>query len=237
MLYLLLFLLLTPESNLKESIEKSYYSFDSKEHLENIQNIEKSDINEFRKNYYLGIEYLVLGKAIYNEDNDKAYEYFNSAIDYLIEANDIKEDAEVMALLSDAYSKKASLSGVSAFIWGLKSKSWIYDANETDSKNRKVYLIGAQHLMHIPKEYGGDKRKSLTYLIRALNTEKKEKDWRINWATDAEIFAYIAQLKILENDIRGAKKYIKMAKIRVKDYDFVNIDLKKQLKKITDEVK
>ena len=65
---------------IKEKIEENYYTFNYKK-LDNIliecKNINK---NSWQKNYYLGMLHLLMGKIIYNDDNDKAYEHFDNSV-------------------------------------------------------------------------------------------------------------------------------------------------------------
>lgn len=218
--------------DIKKSIETNYYSFDIKKHEQNYNlctDYIQNNSNDWKGYYYRGFVSLILGKILYNQDEDKAYDYFNNSIDDLHIADSKKESAEIKLLLSDSYAKKASLSGLLAFYWGLKSKSWIFDSKDIDSVNRKVYLIGSIHYMHIPENYGGDKKKAEYYLNKALTLPLDDDEYFVQWGKDAEIYAYLAQLRILQNKPKLAKHYIYKAQQLEKYYGFIEKDLLKQL--------
>ena len=217
---------------IKKLIEANYYSFDVKKHEHNYilcSDYIQKNVDDWKGYYYRGFISLLLGKILYNEDEDKAYDYFNKSIDDLHIADSKKESAEIKLLLSDSYAKKASLSGLLAFYWGLKSKSWIFDSKDIDSVSRKVYLIGSIHYMHIPEKYGGDKKKAEYYLNKALTLPLEEDNYFLQWGEDAEIYAYLAQLKILQDKPKLAKHYIFKAQQLEKNYGFIEKDLLKQL--------
>ena len=220
-------------SEIKLEIEKNYYSFDLSKHNKIIKDLKKIGDSEIR-NYYLSFEYHTIGKIIYNDDNSKALKCFENSIVLIEKA--IKQNpktellAEYYALLSSSLGKKSSLSGLSAFYWGLEAKKAFDNAFNLDSNNSKVRFIGAVHLMHVPEILGGDKNKARnvlkSLLVRKQNNINPNE---LNWVEKAEIFAYLAQIDILENKSKSV--YIDSALYYEKNYDFVKIDLKRQMQK------
>ncbi|MCK5740753.1 MAG: hypothetical protein KAH48_00935, partial [Chlorobi bacterium] len=184
---------------------------------------------------FQGILTIQLGKIYYNIDTDSAYDYFDQSIDYLNMAYEIRKTAEVAALLSSAYGKKSALSPVRAFYFGYKANHWIHIADTLDKNSPKVFLIAATHLMHTPEAFGGDKSRAESLLKKALKFVKQNEAIdtdEVDWASEAEIFAYLAQLEILRENKVKAKKYIKKALSIKPDYGFVKFDLIPQLKKL-----
>ena len=220
--------------DIKSKIESNYYSFNLNKHFAIIKNIKELENSEL-KYYFLSLEYHTLGKIIYNQDQDRALNYFENSIKSIEKAISMNKNknqsilAEYYAILSSALGKKSSLSTFSSLYWGLESKKAFDKAFTLDSNNRKVRLIGSIHLMHVPEVLGGDKKKARVTLTKILNQENNDSPNTINWADKAEIFAYLAQIDILEGkspnaNIDSALKY-------QPNYDFVLIDLKNQMKK------
>ncbi len=222
--------------SLKQQIESQYYSFrpDSMEILLKQSEALCDTSDSWVPCYYSGILCIQLGKIYYNIDSDKAYDYFDSALDHLIEADERNEnDCEIKALISCAYGKKSSLSSLSAIFLGMKAKNRIEDAYEIDNSNPGMLLIAATHLMHTPETFGGDKDRAEKFLLKALQTNNNKQDSiRIIWGRDAEIYAYLAQLEILRENKEKAKKFMDKALALEPDYGFVKYDLKPQWEKI-----
>src|SRR3990172_6627561 len=104
-----------------------------------------------------------------------------------------------------------------------------------DSANVNVYLIAATHLMHTPESFGGDKKWAEELLNKALKMIYKQinkDDNSVEWASEKEIYAYLAQLEILRENKDKAKLYIDKALALCPDYGFVLYDLIPQLKKL-----
>lgn len=206
----------------KKDIESLYYGFDSIQYKKILFKIENKIIHlnknseylglidGYYLNYYGGFVSLQLGKLYYDIDEDIAYDYFDRSIDLLLAAKEIKINVELEVLLSDAYAKKSSLSGLSAFYWGLKSNSYIQEAYESDSLNPKTLLIAGNHLMYIPEEFGGDKIRSALFLTRALRTNDNKciDSLELNWADSCEVYSYLAQLEIINGNKKMALKYL-----------------------------
>ena len=226
------------QKQLKDSIDKYYHSFNSvklKQILADCENFSRQNTDSYYGYYYCGMLNYNLGKILYNNEPDNALNYFSKSIELFQKALNKNRNAEIAALLSAAYGKKSSLAGIQAIFFGLKAKSWIYDANDIDSSNPKVFLTAATHLMHTPSFYGGDKTKARTLLFKILEINKtyKYKDpYELKWADNAEAYAYLAQLEILEGNIANARKYVKKALESEPDYGFVLIDLESQIKRI-----
>ncbi len=224
-------------SALKKKIYSNYYTFDTEQLLPLLRKADSinNETRDWHAYYYSGMLNIILGKIYYTKDENKAYDYFDEAIEKLKKANEIHESSEILTLLSCAYGKKASLTGISAFFLGLKAKEKIEDAYENDKNNPKIYLIAATHLMHLPKALGGSKQKAENYLSKALrlNNKYSENDKLIlKWAEDAEIYAYLAQLEILKENTAGAETYMQKALELVPDYGYVLYDLTPQLKEL-----
>jgi len=217
----------------KNLIELSYYQYDSSQYTNILIKIEaklKTEDN-FILNYYAGFINLQLGKILYDIDENRAFDYFDNAIDYLLNAKNYQTNSELEALISDSYAKKASLSGLSAFYWGLKSNSFIKSAYKLDSLNPKTLLIASIHLMYVPSEFGGDKTKSRKLLQRALSNNYliHIDSSNIIWADSCEIFSYLSQLEILNNNIDLAKKYLDSSDKICPDFDFNKLVIRKQI--------
>ena len=223
----------------KKQIDQNYYTFDYKKLAGILNECDKIEAkySSWQILYYRGMLHLMMGKIIYNDDGDKAYDHFDSSVSDLDEAYKKHKDPEIAALLSSAYGKKSSLSGINAFFLGIKAKNWIYDAHAADTSNPKIFLVAATHLMHLPGFYGGDKDKAEKYLYKALELNKNpEKDkWMLEWAQNAEIYAYLAQLEILKENIKKAESYMEKALAAAPDYGFVKIDLRNQLNKLKND--
>lgn len=219
---------------IKDKIETNYYSFNTTSHLEIIDLLNNLNDTKDIKYYYLAFQYHTFGKIIYNDNPDLALEYFEKSIEFIEKAikNISKENktllSEFYAIQSSALGKKSSLSGLTAFYWGLKSQNAYTNAYNTDSTNRKVRLIGAIHLMHVPEVLGGDKKKAKKVLHQLLSKEvTTQNKYELKWTEKAEIFAYLAQIDILYN--KKQSQYIDSALFYKANYDFVKKDLMKQL--------
>ena len=221
--------------NIKQSFQSIYYKWDIPLYNSlnsRINALIKKYPNNWYLNYYSGFVNLNLGKILYTSDESKAFNHFDVAVERFYKTVEINPTAEVLALLSASYGKKSSLSGLNAIFWGIKSKNRIFEANEKDSNNTGVLLTAATHLMHTPKIYGGDKKKALQLLNKALqiNESRKSRDnLLVDWASNAEIYAYIAQVYVLEKNFSKAEEFIKKALLLETEYDFVLIDLRKQI--------
>lgn len=216
---------------IREKLEDHYYSFNTEVWEQIINDCNKEiSMNESSDLlwYYKGFAYHSLGKIVYIPDPEKAEICFDNSIECFEKAIDINYKTEYEALLSSAYGKKASLSSITAIYWGIKSKNSLVDAYENDSLNYKTLLVASIHLMHIPEKYGGDKDQAEELLLKALELNDK-KDNSLIWAEDEELYAYLAQLEILKKNKKKARSYMNKALELRPKYDFVLIDLEKQL--------
>lgn len=222
---------------LRDRINEQYYSFDTNEWkllLKTVLVLKKSNPNDWRINYYGGVICHQLGKILYLPDSEQAYDYFDKSIDYLLEVKKKNYTAEIAALLSSAYGKKSSLSPLKAIYFGLKAKDYIYEANGLEKSNPKVLLIASIHLMHTPESFGGDKKWAEELLQRSLKLNykrKKVEDAMVDWATEAEIYAYMAQLEILRDNYPKARLFIDKALKLEPNYGFVLYDLIPQMER------
>jgi|GEM_PF-1891112 len=227
----------------KKDIESLYYGFDSIQYKKILFKIENknnqldknneylSEIGRYYFNYYGGFVCLQLGKLYYDVDEDIAYEYFDSSIDLLLVAKEVRVNVELETLLSDAYAKKSSLSGLSAFYWGLRSNSYIQSAYEVDTLNPKTLLIAGNHLMYIPEEFGGDKKRSKVFLERALRFNDKNvvDSLEIDWADSCEVYSYLSQLEIIKGDKKMAIRYLDSSYSKRKDNAFNSRVIEKKI--------
>jgi hypothetical protein len=237
------FSLLKAEENefqeIKKKVDKLYYSFDSKKlinTLNQIQMMKRKNPNKWQYDYYSAVLCNQIGKILYLPKPDDAYNYFDRSLDYLFKVKKVHNDEEILALISATYGKMSSLSTIKAIYYGLKAKDYIYTAAKIDSNNSKVLLVASIHLMHTPESFGGDKEWAEELLKRALKLlykeNQKENDISIEWAKDAEIYAYLAQLEILKKNKIKAELYIDKALKLIPDYGFVLKDLIPQLEEI-----
>lgn len=223
---------------LKNEIDANYYSFDIqqlKSILNKSYNITKISGGDWHPFYYSGLLHYLLGKIYYQIDRDIAYNQFDKSLDYLLKANDKYQSAEVLALISAAYGKKSALSPLASIYYGIKAKKYIEDAYELEKDNPKLLLIAATHLMHTPESFGGSKAKARTLLLKCieLNKNKTVKDeYLINWAENAEIYAYLGQLDVLNDNKEKAWINIQKALKLIPDYGFVLKDLLPQYEKL-----
>jgi hypothetical protein len=235
--------LLSQEDNIeiiifKKKIDTAYYSFDShllKRLLNHSEKLKNKFPNNWYPDYYAGIICLQLGKILYIPQPDKAYHYFDSSVAHFLNVKNKIYNAEIAALLSAAYGKKSSLSTLKSIYFGLKARDYIYEANKMEPVNHKVFLVAATHLMHTPETFGGNKElaeKLLKKSLKLIYQHNLKNEYSVNWANEAEIYAYLAQLEILQNNRIKARLYIDKALKLVPDYGFVLYDLIPQMKKI-----
>ena len=215
---------------LKTEIETAYYSFDTKllyALIKKAQNLNKEKPEDWIPDYYCGILNYVIGKVIYEPEPDKAYNCFKESLNYFDKVKDKNDVSEIRAMISANYGKLASLSTIKALYYGLKAKNYIYDAYNMDKNNSKVFLVAATHLMHIPEEFGGDKEKSRKFLMHCLEINKKRKkdEVYIDWALNAEIYAYLAQLELLQGKKQEGLNWCQKALEILPNYSFIKFGL------------
>ncbi|TAL68422.1 MAG: hypothetical protein EPN82_10535 [Bacteroidetes bacterium] len=229
---------LTKLKSLKSEIDADYYSFDIprlKLLLNKSNKIAKISKGDWHPNYYTGLLHYLLGKIYYQIDRDIAYNQFDKSLEFFLKANEMHQSAELLSLISAAYGKKAALSPIASMFYGIKAKKYILDAYELDKDNPKLLLIGATHLMHTPESFGGSKAKARSLLLKCLELNKNrigEDEFMLRWAEDAEIYAYLGQLEVLNENKEKAWNYIQKALKIVPDYGFVLKDLIPQYEKI-----
>ncbi len=221
----------------KESIDLYYHTFDTIAFTSILKSVETDLISypqSYYLNYYAGLLKMILGKIYYNINSKYAYELFSKSVEHFHSAEKTNRTAEIAALLSAGYGKRSSLAGFNAIFLGIKAKNWIYDAAELDKCNPKINLVAATHLMHLPSFYGGDKPKARRLLNDIFKMEHfpKTNELSVNWADEAETYAYLAQLAILENNREEAAKYMQEALKLKPTYGFVLYDLQRQFEKL-----
>lgn len=226
-------------NNLCKEVNEAYYSFDAAQIRDLIKESDKyieANPKVYYGYYFNGILRYCLGRVTFNIDSDAAYNYFDTSLDMFEKAWKINKSPESLAMISAAYGKKSALSPLRAIFFGQKAKNRIYDAYKLDSNNTKVILVAATHLMHVPGIYGGDKKKSRIMLEKCLILNKKNKFkklYELTWADDAEIYAYLAQIDILEEKFESARVNMKKSLNLKPNYGFVLVDLENQIKEAT----
>jgi hypothetical protein len=233
--------------DIKDKLSNIYYSFDASAYrklINEIANFKPAENEKFYIKYYNSIAMLNLGKINYQTNKSKAKSLFliaekecTSAIELSPKAKLSKSSlAELYAIYCDILSKKASLETVMAFSTGQKAHRAIEKAAALDKQNVIVRLIGAIQLMHLPEILGGDKAKSRELLnsVLKLQSHRSEDPLFITIAENAEVYAYLAQLEILERNIPAAESYIKKAIALEPNYGYVMQDLRKQINILED---
>lgn len=221
---------------LRDSVNKYYYTFDIK-NLKKLVGESEKNISFYPNNYYSyyynGIVRYCLGRVVYNSNSDLAYEYFDTALEMFEKAHQIQNNPVSLAMISACYGKLSSLSPIRAIFLGHKAKNRIYDAYKTSPDNPKILIVAATHLMHVPAIYGGDRKRAKALLSKSLDINSKiiEQDiFELSWADNCEIYAYLAQLEILNENIESARMYMKKALDLKPNYGFVIVDLENQIK-------
>jgi len=221
----------------RDKFKSIYYSFDSGAYSKYISDLKKEK-NNLEKSpffwYYLAFAEHNYGKIIYNENKVKAYKQFENADIHISKAKSLTNNNnfknEFNILHADILAKKSSLETLSRISTGRKSERIFRSVWEKDSTNPKAMLIAAIQLMHIPLVFGGDKAKAEYLLQKACKSANNKSDERIiSWAEIPEIYAYLAQLRILKKDYESANYYMKKSLSLQPQYGFVLIDLKNQM--------
>jgi len=235
LLIFLIYINLYPNS-IKDTIDKYYYSFNYKKLEQLLIDLDTTNFQiYYLNNYYKGIVQYCLGRIYYNFNRDKAFHKFEQSLENFKIVNEINSTAEILALISAAYGKLSSLSILKAIIYGIEAKKYMEEAYRLNPNDTKVLIVAATHLMHTPEFYGGNKKLARELLFKVLDLNKKnniEKNYTINWGTDAEAYAYLAQLEILLGNKSEAIKFMIKALELVPYYGFVKIDLNKQIEKL-----
>ena len=145
-------------------------------------------------------------------------------------------DAETGGIVVDAMLERGIdvrlNTKATAFTGKKKAEAVTLESGETLTAD---LLVAATHLMHTPEAFGGDKDKAEKLLKKGIKLNQKQatKDsLTITWASDAELYAYLAQLEILRENKEKALEYMKKALKLCPEYGFVKNDLMPQWKKI-----
>ena len=223
---------------IRDEVQKNYYSFDIKIWKKIIYNADAltgQKPEDWHIYYNTALAYYQLGKIYYQIDRETAYNYFDKCVVLLEDAKLRTNSMEPIILLSAAYGKKSALSKLSSIYFGIKAKNLIVEANNSVPTNPHMLLVASIHLMHTPETFGGSKSEARKLLNKALksNSKRNEKDTMIvHWADNAEIYAYLAQLEVLEKNKQKAKNFIDKALQIVPDYGFIKRDLLPQMDNI-----
>jgi tetratricopeptide (TPR) repeat protein len=223
---------------IRDAVQKNYYTFDIKIWKKIIYDAEaliSHKPEDWHIYYNTALAYYQLGKIFYQMDKETAYNYFDKCVSFLGDAKSRTNSIEPTILLSAAYGKKSALSKLSSIYFGIKAKNLIVDANNANPNNPHMLLVAAIHLMHTPETFGGSKSEARNLLNKALkkNTKRIEKDTMIvHWADNAEIYAYLAQIEVLEGNRQKAKYFIDKSLQIVSDYGFIKRDLIPQMDQI-----
>ena len=182
--------------------------------------------------YYQAYIFNQLGTFNLKTDEDKADEFFDKGLEYIEKAIKIKDSAELHAMKADIYGKKISISSFRGMSLGPKSQSEIETAKKINDKIPYVRLVEAINLMMTPGFFGGDKEESRKILLSTLKSleEFKYEDEKMINIGKADIYAWLSQLDILEDDMKSAKENAKKALELQSDYAFVKYGLMPKLK-------
>jgi tetratricopeptide (TPR) repeat protein len=244
------------KASLNKRLQKEYYSFDSTEYRSILRSINwelKKTPDDFALHYYGAIAEMNLCRILYGTNKPKAKAAIESAskhADFLTKVIEVPEKkkklgikknevAEVYALHSAIYGLRAGLDLLKKIKYGKIAQATIEKAHEMTPENPKVLLIGAKHLMCIPEMFGGDKERAEQLLNTALANYSPgaalfknvagEKQYKyIDWASHAELYAYLAQLELFRDNQTKAREYMNKALKYVPDYGYVLYDLELQ---------
>jgi tetratricopeptide (TPR) repeat protein len=219
---------------LKNKIDSNYYTADIqlyKTILRELDSIKTNGEQNWRIYYYAGFISLQLGKIYREEDSAVAVGFLEKAITDLEYAYGLYEQAEFLVLLSSAYGKLASLSFFKALKYGGDSKDYMLKAQKMADSSMidRINLVEATHLMFIPQMFGGDKAQAEKLLLDALRLKTAVKDDLLNWAENAEIYAYLSQLEFEKENFSKAASYSRQALALEPQYYFVLQELQPQI--------
>jgi hypothetical protein len=220
---------------LKIQIEENYFSHDeasARRLLARSRDLVEQYPADWHPHYYAGLINVQMGNIVRHYDKDTAYRNYTAALTHMQVAHDLSPTAESAVVLADVYGKLASLKTVKMLYYGSRSKSYLIDAFQMGEGNPKACLVAGIEIMWTPTFFGGSTKRARRFLEKALTAAS---DWRepdrliVNWATQAEIFAHLAQLEILCKRPTQARYYATQALSLVPDYGFVRRDVLPQL--------
>lgn len=248
------------KSEINMRLQNAYYSFDSSEYRSIVKMIDgelRKAPNDFALHYYAAIAKMNLCRILYGSNKHGANKAITAAsenVDYMKKKLDSptakrklnignNEAAEIYALHSAVYGLRTGLNLLKKIQYGKIAQETVEKAYKLAPENPKVLLIAAKHLMCIPDFFGGDKERSEEMLKKALRNyspsppafkkaDGSNADYSfIDWASTAEIYAYLAQLELFRGNEASARRYMNKALRYRADYGFVLYDLELQFEK------
>lgn len=116
-----------------------------------------------------------LANYLMQQDEDRALDRINSAIDHLETATELEpEFADAYALLASMYGRKIALKPLVGMILGPKSDRVLDKAKELAPDNPRIVYITAVADYNKPSMWGGDKDRALKGLHRAVGLFAQE---------------------------------------------------------------
>lgn len=220
---------------LKIQIEENYFSYDEasiRRLLDQSRDLVDQHPTHWHPHYYAGLINVQLGNIVRYYDKNMAYRHYTDALAHIQVAHERSPTNESSAVLADVYGKLASLKTFKMLFFGSRSKSHLIDAFRMGENSPKACLVAGIEMMWTPTILGGGTKRARRFLEKALTAAS---DWRetdrliVQWATQAEILAHLAQLEILCKNPSQARYYATQALSLVPDYGFVLRDVLPQL--------
>lgn len=204
------------QMELKKEIERMHYEYDLKR-SETIrgkaERFLKMNPDSWYAHYYMAFIYDHLGTLNMVEDEDKADDYFDLALDYLDTALGMKDFEDGYSLRSSVYGKKIGISPMKGMFLGPRSNNAVDDAYDVSRDNPRVWIIEAIGKMYTPSMFGGDKERSRKLLVKsekALKNYVESDSLMITWGK-ADVYAWLSELSVLEEKFEDARRFADQA--------------------------
>ena len=119
--------------------------------------------------YYAGLANYRIASRFLDRNADRADTHLDDALNHLQRAVDIQSDlAEAHALLGTVYGLKARGGMLSGMRFGPKADGAMERALSLAPDNPRVILLNAVSLLNKPSQWGGDRKKAVSELERAI---------------------------------------------------------------------
>jgi tetratricopeptide (TPR) repeat protein len=144
--------------------------------------VRSSDLDGQEKHYWLSRVAYLMGRAEqYLEHKDKAYEYYETALDDIEAALETGAFSEGYRMKSEIISQMCLVKKVGFIIAnGPKVGKFAEKALELDPRNGKAIIIQASAKVYPPPIYGGNPEKGIKMMKKASGMPDIEKDDRFN---------------------------------------------------------
>ena len=154
---------------------------------------------------YALAEYRLAVGANFAEQKSMAITAINNSIEALQALDEeTPENAEVKALLAQAYGYKISLKPVTAIINGPRAQSVLNDAEALAPNNPRVLLVKGTTAMFTPALFGGSTEQALSALTDALDAFKTDYASGYHWGY-AEAYTWKGILEQKNGNLEQAK--------------------------------